>query len=57
MKWSYHRGKLTLGDTEGGRLSCNFIIVLDHVYEDDVKLQTVIIPKKGRYSDAKWSAA
>lgn len=51
-------GKITLGVAGWGRkkkLSYNFIIAIDHIYEDDMKLQTVIMPKKGSYSNAKWS--
>jgi len=49
-------GKVTLGVAGGiNKLSCNFIISMDHIYEDGMKLQNVIIPKKGSYSNAKWS--
>lgn len=32
---------------EKNNLSYNVIIAIDHIYEDDIKLQTVIIQKKG----------
>jgi len=32
---------------ERNNLSYNVIIAIDHIYEDDIKLQTVIIQKKG----------
>lgn len=31
---------------EKNNLSYNVIIAIDHIYEDDIKLQTVIIQKK-----------